>query len=240
MPRGAPDWGEYAQQDLLIKTFDLGELAVRLGCPSILERGGTIIFMDNFEDGYSRWLKTPYTNCQIVLSHKKTLAGGYSARFAYSAASTSWSLLKASIPFLYTSTYGVETLMLFNSNQISVYNGLRLIQDGVRYMYYFKLVPSTNSLYIYTPLGDTLIANDLSIDVTGNLWVFVKLIVDVEKGKYWRIKVNERSFDISAYAPYSGAIAEANNVSLAIQVNNSAAPACDLYVGSAIITVNEI
>jgi len=240
VPRGAPDWGEYAQQDLLIKTFDLGELAVRLGCPSILERGGTIIFMDNFEDGYSRWQRTPQANCQIVLSHKKTFSGGYSARFAFSGATVDWSVLRASIPFLYTSTYGVEAIMLFNSDQITVYCGIDHVQDGTLHRYYFRFVPALNSLYISTPGGDVLLADDLKIDVSGNLWIFAKLIADVKAGKYWRLKVNERSFDISAYAPYSIVSAEVNNISLILHANNISAPACDLYLGSAIITVNEI
>jgi len=240
MPRGAPDWGEYAEQDLLIRTFDLGELAARLGCPSILERGGTVIFMDNFQDGYSKWYKNAVTNCQIVLSHRKTFAGGYSVRFAYSDVSLTWSLFKAPIPFMYTSTYGTESILLFDSNQILLYTGLRIVINGHYYIFYFELVPSTSSLYVYTPSGSVLVANDVHIDTSGNGWTFTKLISDLQNMLYWRVKINERSFDLSNYQPYSGTTTEANSACLAFNVANVGSSACNLYIGSAIITINEV
>jgi len=240
MPRGAPDWGEYAQQDLLVKTFDLGELAARLGCPSILERGGTVVFMDNFQDGYSRWVRTAQNNCQIVLSHRKTFAGGYSVRFAYSGQSTSYSLIKASVPYLYTSVYGIESLILLDDSNISLYIGISVVINGTVLTFRFKILPSSNSLYVTTPSGDQLISNSVYIDTSGNLWTFFKLIVNVENSTYLRLKINEKSYDLSVYAPSSGSSSEKNNVAMLIQAANNGTSACNLYVGSAIITVNEI
>jgi hypothetical protein len=240
MPRGAPDWGEYAEQDLLIRTFDLGELAARLGCPSILERGGTVIFMDNFQDGYSKWSRDPEVNCQIVLSHKKTFAGGYSVRFAYSGQSQAWSRLNTNIPFMFTSTYGTESIILFDSNQLVVYTGLRVVINGYYYMFYFELIPATSSLYVFTPSGSVLVANDVHIDVSGKGWTFTKLISNLKDMLYWRVKINERSFDISNYQPFSGTTDEANGACLAFNVANAGSSACNLFIGSAIITINEV
>lgn len=132
MPRGAPDWGEYAQQDLLVKTFDLGELAVRLGANSIFDRSGSVIFTDKFENGIGHWTFDELSYLYFMPSRLRKFQSPYSCRAKFTGQSDIWGSIRTSIPALITKSVGYEAILMWNGNEINVYTGIKLVQAAKR------------------------------------------------------------------------------------------------------------
>jgi len=239
MARGTPDWGEYSQQDLFAKSFDLAELAVRLGCPSVFHRDGTILFMDTFDYGLSRWTKYEVGNCTINVSTDKAFFKDKSLKFAFSGLATDASKIELEYPYLFTKSYGFECTLNFNGSKLTFELDGMKFYNNVCVECEVRIEPENNLIKIYTPGGWITLCTDLKICTDGRMWNFLKMVVDFEAGKYKYLILNDRVFDLSAYSLYSYNWTTYDDIEVKIYVANNEDAVKSLYVGSVIITTNE-
>jgi len=239
MPRGTPDWGEYSPQGEVSKSLDLAEIAVRLGSPVIYDRNGTVLFMDTFQYGLIRWVVNAKAECTISACDTKAIIGPKSLKFAFSGTSTDLSYVGLTPPFLYFNRNGYEITAMWDDPYIFLILDGQLYYNGNNYGFGVKIAPVAHKLYVWGATDWITVASDINIDATGDVWYFIKLVVDAVNAKYVGLKLNDRFFDLSAYTPKIQASSEPNMLCLFIQAFQTAAQAGNVYVGSTILTINE-
>jgi len=78
MAHGTHDWFATAQQGLVYRVADVGELAARMGSPDVHDRRGTVFFITSFDNGLAGWsygASGVGGSCYFVASPVKTGRG---------------------------------------------------------------------------------------------------------------------------------------------------------------------
>lgn len=201
MAHGYPDYGMAAAISQLYGVLDLGELGVRLGAHSIVDRRGLLVLQDSFDMGIGRW-----STSTVDVGDTVELLGGLGhtdgycvyARCAGGASNevslTRWASYPASGRFGFEVAFKPSTwlfqavgTMTWNKPPLSYSCGW--YWDGV-----------ANTLGITGLVGGTLVivANTARIFNFG-WWSTVKVVFDVVTGKGVRAIVNGVSYSLAAY-----------------------------------------
>ena len=75
MTRGQPDFGLYAPKNTLSSMADLGELAIRLGAISSVDRKGSAIALDDFESPLLKWVTAATSGGSVTLGTTSVRSG---------------------------------------------------------------------------------------------------------------------------------------------------------------------
>ena len=239
MPRGAKDWGQYAEQDILAKTFDLGELAVRLGCPSVFSRSGSIIYATNFENGFKDWVVSSEYGCNIRLTAERGYHSSYSLVFDFYGGYGADGIIKRSIPFLLKSKYAYEIVFGMEQPLMDIYFTWKVIVESVSYLYGVYLRGTESPFTIEIP--GAVPAVDTDIKLTGDPfhWNFLKLYVDTSSGHYLRLQLNNKVYNLKSFQCMESPIDASDCIELQISATNAQSGVNYFYVGSIIVTTNE-
>jgi len=234
MPRGAKDWGQYAEQDILTKTFDLGELAVRLGCPSVFSRSGSIIYATNFENGFKDWDLDLQGGCVIHPSVERGYYASYSLVYDFYAGQNARGIAERVIPFLHESIYGFEIVFGVEQWPVDIYFICSLISEGVRYGYEVFLLGSNSTLGVMIPNEEHVL--DANIEPTGTpfRWNFLKLYFDTASRQYLRLQFNNKVYNLKSFECPKIGIQESDLFRIKIDCKNLYPGVNRFFIGSII------
>jgi len=109
MPHGTPDWHAWDTSQLLYKSIDPAEAAVRLGAVPSVDRMGQVLAHDNFSDGFADWTGYVYTPThQITLMAARARSAGYCVRLWWNDAGDPTGLIHTMRDFPIPYRVGIE------------------------------------------------------------------------------------------------------------------------------------
>jgi len=239
MPRGAKDWGQYAEQDILTKTFDLGELAVRLGCPSVFSRSGSIIYATNFENGFKDWDLNLEGGCSIHPTVERGYYASYSLVYNLYGGQNARGIAERVIPFLHEGRYAFEIVFGVEHWPADIRFTCLVTSEGVIYYYAVYLLGSTSTLEIEKPGEDLVLETNIDLTGTPFRWNFMKLYFDTVSHEYLRLQLNNKVYNLKNLECLKISAQQPNLFEIYVDCTNLYTGANRFYVGSIILTANE-
>ena len=160
MPHGLPDWGLVGPKDITYGLDGMGELAARLGSPTVWDRRGDVIFFDNYEDGMGKVTVGQFgTGAHVALTCEdawhgafalKTVAasvpldpaGRHTIHLSYPMPRPNVSNLGFEIWFgMHQYTERVGVYMAWYTTTATIEAGVRYWNDGPPYMFQYESAP---------------------------------------------------------------------------------------------------
>jgi len=218
----------------------MGELAARMGSPVTFNREGSILLIDTFESGHSRWELTGIAPYEAKISSEWARYGAYSLKFDVAANAAKYALMDTYFPYPVPGRYGVEFSMRINSHIGTVHMDLRFFDGKQRQKYLLYLYPIAEQLKIWDrTLGITTVVDPLPVQTAGAIWHTLKLVVDMSTQYYQRIILDGSEYDLTDYRPTVLGTDSAPYAFLRMQFNGYATGAGVVYVDDVLITQNE-
>ena len=241
MPRGQPDYGLYTGTYVASGISDPGEAAARLGSINVFDRRGWTVWMDDFEAAALKWFATSGVGGdKPILSHVLAWMGAQSVflRIAGALNSTSW--LSRYFPLIRRGRMGVEFWThLWNGED----NYLELnvtIRDGTNVtVTQLRLDSNLRTATIVTPAGDIPVADKCFPTVLTDLFVPVKLVVDMDTDYHTRLLIGPDEYDISTHLMLPFGATTDKYLYIKFQLLNGGGPIGYAYIDNFILTQNE-
>jgi hypothetical protein len=241
MGHGFEDLGGRAAKHIVHALFDLGELAVRLGSPNMYDRLGDVLFQDSFEYGLVRWLTAPEgDNSYVKISGIYAKTGSWSAALQCGTLAGDYAQINCSLPFPYNCKYGFEFSFALwqriNVIWINVAVGDGAYSSNYRISYY----PITDYVYYRNNAGVNVeVDNGFNMYHTYQNWQTIKMVVDLTKNTYDRLRVNDNVYDLSGIGTYRYAAVSEKMISVSIRIEPQAGFQEPAYIDDVIVTFNE-
>lgn len=241
MAHGAPDFGIYAPKETIIRIEDLGELAVRLGSIVNFDRKGDVLWLDDFEDGISKWVKVlTGGRGSVVWSAVHSQNKGFSALLTTGDTDEDAVGIIRYLPVLVFSKIGFEASFTIDANiKFIDFLFYMALQDDRHYARIRHIV-ATNTWQYYDWEGEY---QDLSptfrLYRRDEFFHTVKFVFDLTTQYYSHCKVDDTIFDLSSYKYRRTGGNGSFACSFYIKITNNAAVEATSYVDNAIVTQNE-
>jgi len=241
MPHGGPDYGVYAGKRTIYGLHDMAELAARLGSIVTYDRRGDVVLLEDFEGAAGRWRNWQFGNLYNgAISAENARSGSFSYKLPLPAGAISWGFIDTSIPLPVLGNMGVE--FSFAGIDDIKYVTLELYSwDGAKYYYPYVEVHFVNKTLKVCDETYTLVTIDADLPLFDwyNCWHTLKVVYDSENGKYKRLLIDGKAYDLSSYGLYWEADTERPALELVITAKNNTVLAQEIYFDDVIITQNE-
>ena len=241
MPHGQPDYGMYQLARTIYRLTDMGELAARLGSIDTFDRRGDVIWLDDFEDGITKWYNgTPDGGYVVTSSSEHSRNGLKSAKATFPAGATVNQTLEHWQPYPVLSKIGFEVSFTIHADLdfIEIYNraydGTNYLQGIIRYNVQTLTLEYQDSAGVMQTL-------DTAVYLYPKDYLFhtAKLVMDFANGLYSRLILNETSYDLSAYALRQVGSGINKHLYTFLNMKNFNDAAVAIYIDDAILTQNE-
>ena len=241
MAHGYPDYGLGAAISQLYSVLDLGELAVRLGGHSIVDRRGLTVLQDSFANGIGEWA-TSATDVgdSVSLLAPVGHSDGYCAYArAAGGASNGCTLTRFGL-YPASGRFGFEVAFKPSTWLEHAGAAFTWALAGTCYSLEWSLDGVNNTLVVAGVTGGpvTIVANTTRV-INWAYWSVIKLVLDVVTGRPVRVLVNGVTYSLAAYtlAPQSDLGYDEYRIHLehASVVGHIA----DVYWDDVLVTLNE-
>jgi len=240
MPRGQPDYGAYAAENYLAGMSDLGELAVRLGSIDIFDRRGKVIDLDDFEAPILGWRVFMVGGGTVQLNSDDPKSGAQGVRLHVGAPIGSLAPIhRGYIPFS-SKRLGI-TISFSQPHNDTYFHASITYWDGTwRYTFSVRIDFLGRELHYYAPGPAYIKFADVDEFLKQqSIFYPIKLVVDLESGKYVRFIMGVHEYDMANYLPYSVAGGGASFFRVRFQLENRVAVARYIYLDDFILTMDE-
>jgi len=239
---GQPDYGMYTLAQTIYRLADMGELASRLGSIVTFDRRGEVIWLDDFESDLTKWYNlTPGGGVEITASNERCRNGGFSAKVYFPAAVTTNQTLEHRQPYPVLSKIGFEASfttsdkMDFIEFYLVLYDRTNLYRGLIRYNMQTRILQ-------YYDHNDAPQILDASLYLHHDVRLFhtMKLVVDFVNKRYERLILDDKVYDMSAYAVYPFGSGVWGHLLCYFNIQNFNDEECTTYIDDVILTQNEI
>ena len=138
MPRDLPDWGAPPGPKTIFEVTDLGEVTVRLGSIITFDRGGDVVWFDDFENGIGKWeTELSGSGAAIDLALGRSRNGLYAARLVAGSDASELARIIKVLPSPDTDSLGIEYSFQFAQAgdqldlTLRLYDGTNLTEYGI-------------------------------------------------------------------------------------------------------------
>jgi len=218
------------------------ELAARLKSPVYFERNGQVIFIEDFSEGKDRWtLDTIATGGALELIAGKTAIGGYALKVVSGTGTTPETYALTYLPYpTTTGKFGIEAH--FRPDQytsaliitIALWTGSWLWQWSI--IWYM----SDGSIYYLDENGNNVdTGQDVGAAYGETLFHAMKLVIDLDTGKYTRLYINPTQIDLSNFTGYKTSSSLTPVMALKVGGAGTATDSSDILVDTVIATILE-
>ena len=241
MVHGGPDYGIYTPKTTIISIEDLGELAVRLGSIINFDRKGDVLWLDDFEEGITKWAKVLTAgrgSVEWVATHSRNK--GFSALLTTGATDEDVVGIVKYYPVLAFSRIGFEASFTIDANVKFIDFIFYMAFQDDRHYARMRYVRATNTWQYYDWEGEY---QDLSPTIQlyerDDFFHTIKFVFDLNTQYYSHCKINDTTFDLSNYKYRRTGGNGSYYSSFYIRVENNAAVEATSYVDSVIVPQNE-
>ena len=241
MAHGTPDWGINIDQTVYSLREDLAELAARLGSPVTYDRGGVVVFMEDFTHGLSRWTTgIGGVGDTIDLSTAHTLAGPFSARLVAGSAVTPLAEIASELPKQVPSGMGGEIAFAIDSEtsiielELGQYDGTDALIGTVRYSPVDDTLAYRPAVGAYVP-----IAAGLQLLTEAHVFHTMKLVVDLAAAEYVKVLLDDKAYSLAGIPLRKPSPGLAERFDILIWNRGIVGETDVVYVDRVIVTQNE-
>jgi len=236
-----PPWSSKWRMIKVFEQIDSGELAARLGSPSVQDRRGNVLWMENFESTPLQWdVFRSSTGCAAEIMADKYWMGSQSCKLTAGSVTNTYTYINKYFSLPQIAKFGIEVMSLFEDAKfyLSMYldghTGSAQIRAGIRYNL------DTDKLYYHDSGGGwTEFQDDVSYTLDKEWWLYLKMVLDWSTGKYIRAIVGGTEYDLSSYS-YKSTPGDADayiELRFLVMTLEDADNSC--YIDNVIITQNE-
>lgn len=241
MAHGAPDYSDVRKEEFVYRVDDMGEMVARMHRGGSLERRGETVFFETFEHGLNAWdTFTGGTGGSIKLTADEFVSKGFACEMIGGSDSTRFANIHYELPLLSMSKIGLECRWKQFANidaltiYVDYYDGTNLNAAYLRYR------PVTEVLTIRNSDNDyPTVLSGIAPPTAGELFDYMKLVLDTETGKYVRGMYNNNVIDLSDYDVYQIADAGPKRMVAVTLVHSLTGENGKAIVDNIIITRNE-
>ena len=241
MPRGAPDYSNVRVDNPLHRSDDMAELAARLGSPCTHNRGGNVIFIEDFERGIASWHKAAEgTGANAFITAEQARSGAFSCKLIGGKDGNKSMKINRKFPYPVLNRYGVEFSILFEAHTTAIHFALARHDGTNEHQFRIRYDPDDGTLKCYDGAAVfTQFADDVYLAQAYSPFNTFKLIVDLVNDRYGYLIVNERTFDLTEYEPYIFETPDSPNIRFDIILYSDTGYNGFSYIDDIIITQNE-
>lgn len=241
MPHGYPPWSGIKRDTIFALPLDLGELAARLGSIVTFDRRGDVIYLEDFSRGYPLWGVAEYgTGAAIELTTKRALSPPFSMSLITGNDGAKAAKMTYQVAYPALSKIALEYAFTLHVNL--VYHRFDFLhRDGsTAYHYGVRLDVQNGKLAVREP-GPVWTEFASGLNLKSDEWVFHvgKLVEDIENNAYCRFILDDVSYLLSDYEPYSESETTVPYIEAAILTEGPAGSNVETFVDNIIITQNE-
>jgi hypothetical protein len=241
MSIGHPDWGAGAPGNLVASLSDMAELAVRLGSPVSYYRTGRVLYMTDAEASLGSLSAITVNLGSSVTPYNGTaFAGDRSIRLQTDGSNVDTVSVLKTIHLHPTSNLGAE--WAFSTSSTGIALAFNVFCRTGSHLIQFEIVYDQASGSLYYLNGSSslvLIATGFLISTTYKAFSFLKLVVDPVGGKYVRLMLNQRLYDLSAILAPSSVSVSAEGIDVELSLSNGAPAVKAVFLDNFIITTDE-
>jgi hypothetical protein len=222
--------------------FGLGELAVRLGSPSVFERRGSMMWFDDFRHGLGRWTPTlSGAGSATALSNLDAKFGGFSALLTAGPAENRYARLAHYEAVFKTSAYiAVEiSFQTQNTNAGSYELVVEVLNGTDGYKFAINCETLTDYINRWTAAGGWATVGAHTIESEVHSWTTLKLVVDLAAGEYRRLYVNGTKYNLLGLVGETWEQVSTPSIAATFTVTSLGAASAAALLDNVIITVNE-
>lgn len=248
-PHDLPDWGALNAVETVIEITDLGELAARLFSIDTFERGGDVVWMDDFEnevgvfipwatlgdaevpgtfgetfdlDGLNKWIVDASGDGSAVrMSTERARNGLWSCRLIAASGEDTAARIIHLNPYPRLSNMGVEASVSLGEHVPDVQLSATINTFGDAREYTVRYLAETAEVQVFVVgVGWVTLRTGSSLENIATLFHTWKLVFDAVNHRYLRFVLDETTFDLSALAEQGVTEGGGNNWRVAITATN--------------------
>jgi len=229
---------------------DVAELAVRLKSADFFDRRGNVCFLDDFENGISKWGGTFHQTAwesQLDRTIRTHITGGFGYHVWATAGIGNLGNAFTIVPYPSVSVVGYEWCFAFDNNVDYFYMDHRTNNFNLEHrpwVWYCKTATAApfgmlaNNLYVATTGMQLMRVCEISLEIAR--FHVIKLTANMETGMYEWITIDGQAYDLSTIECMHAGGPGTPQVEEAIQIyNNDAADPANLYLNHFILTTDE-
>ncbi len=202
MSRGYPDWGvdtgAFGAFDI-----DSAELAARLESIVTYDRLGKVALLDKCDDSLSPWgTSTAGAGASVALNATESYRhhGSIELTAGSDGAASAW--IYHNIPLVNLSKVGSEITWRPLSAGHMFYTEIRSYDGTNQYEYYVIIHMFSDEIQVWHDASViTKVDDALAFETYTEEWHKIKLVVDLANNKYVRLRIDDTTYDLSAYGP---------------------------------------
>lgn len=241
MAHGTQDWFVTAQQSLVHKMADMGELAARLGSPDVYDRRGTVFFITSFESGFAGW-STGYsgTGGGVYYVCTPSKSGHGSIMLETGNGASAYAEIARHLPPPPYGVWGFEYAFAPDSEMLQTYLVVNNHVSQRQQTYGVGYDITTGNLWVYDEnLSPKVIANVGKVYVVSSPFCILKVVFDSINRNYVRAIFNNIQVDISDTLGFDGAGGHDRDVEVVIYSMCKRGLSSKVAIDSVIFTTNE-
>lgn len=237
----SPDYSKYALQSIRFSLQDMGELAVRIEAPISTDRRGDYVWFDDFRHGVGKWTAggTGGTG-SLDLRCDTPYHSPYYCEITAPTGNDNNKYIQKILGNVITGRIGMDAVMSFPyalkymQMELNVYDGSFLHDAKLKY------TTATNAWSLYTALSTFTDIYTRDIAFGGNvLWYPIKIVFDINTGKFVRFLLGQDEINISDYNYYKSAIPATPQFRFRLYAVSDGTGAAKIQVAQVIITHGE-
>jgi len=242
MAHGQQDFGPTAARETIFSVSDLGELAARLGSVMRYNRSGNLLWYDDFRETEKKWTATYSGGTgSWALSSAKALIGALSGCLTTPAMSGSLARIETDLVYPVAGKIGFEVAITQESTTSPI---AIIIEAGIPpgySMWRIRYAYETTTLSIWGSDGAWhTLSDSLELPVLTKGFHHIKLIVDLANDQFVSLKIDNASYDVTAYSAYKTGTWPTAQLRATIEVTTiHVILPSSAYIGAAIFTQNE-
>lgn len=241
MGHGTKPYGRSGPYETIYAVQDMGELAVRLGCPVSHDRRGNVIFWDGFESSINKWVFTAGgLGSALDWSAEYARTGGFSLRLTIGSAGAQACTADARVPYPVLGRMGLEASWNTNILIQYWYTILDLGPGGANLRAALRYDAFTPQLE-YQDAGGAWQVLDPALNLRWgpNLFHTIKVVGDFVNGAYVRAIVNNNAYPMPGIPLAPSPLGANEGMQARLQATSVLAANSQIWVDDVIITQNE-
>ncbi len=241
MAHGAPDYSNVRKEEFVYRVDDLAELSARLNKAVSLERRGETVFFEDFEHGLNAWdAYTLGTGAAITLTADEFVSKGFACQLLAGSDGSRMAWIDYELPLLSMTKIGLECRIKQFTNidnitiYIDYYDGTTLYNGRLRYNPLLSTITIRDSDNNY----ETVLTG-IDPPTAGELFDYLKIVVDSNTGKYVRGMYNNNVIDLSEHDLYQIADAGPKRMVVVVHTQSVSGENGKAVIDNIIVTRNE-
>jgi hypothetical protein len=240
MPFGAPDFSNIRKETLVHRLDDLAEASVRTFIPVVYDRLGDVVFFDSFESGVlwkDQTLASP--NARFYIGYGCGLNSPRALVYKKPAGLNGYSQIAFHAPYYATKTVGYSICVKPGFYFTHLLFGMAVADTVTYYGFDLRIYKSSGKIEVTHGSGRADVGYVPPASLSPYDWLWLKFVVNIQKGRWERIMIHTFTFDARAFKLYTPPANGAAVFWITIGENaNTEAPDVTLF-DNLIITINE-